>query len=68
MMVTEKLAIDSFTGIVFVENDDMPLQISPTISSSCDEESENELGSRRHRRQVEKQNRTMSSFGRSDMT
>ena len=24
MMITEKLAIDSFTGILFVENDDVP--------------------------------------------
>jgi hypothetical protein len=24
MMITERLAIDSFTGIVFVGNDDMP--------------------------------------------
>jgi hypothetical protein len=41
------------------------MQISPTISSSCDEVLEKELGSMRHRRA---ENRAIVSLGRSDMT
>jgi hypothetical protein len=49
----------------FNDNDDDAVQISPTILTSCDEVSEKELGSMRHRRA---ENRTIASFGRSEMT